>query len=89
MDKIKYRAKYHKWRKENNYSIITNDNLELFFLDDISTEAYALFIEPKDLGETVKILIDELGYDVKKEVLQRDVRVLVTQLISLNLMEVI
>lgn len=89
MDKIKYRAKYHKWRKENNYSIITNDNLELFFLDDISTEVYALFIEPKDLGEIVKILIDELGYDVKKEVLQRDVKVLVTQLISLNLMEVI
>lgn len=89
MDKIKYRAKYHKWRKENNYSIITNDNLELFFLDDISTQIYALFIERKDLEETVNFLIDELGYDVKKEVLQRDVKVLVTQLISLNLMEVI
>lgn len=89
MDKIKYRAKYHKWRNENNYSIITNDNLELFFLDDISTEIYALFIEAKDLGEVVQFMIDEFGYDVKKEVLEHDVKMLIKKLRSLNLMEVV
>ncbi len=89
MDNIKYRVKYHKWRKENNYSIVTNDNLELFFLDDIATEVYDLFIEPKNLNECVQFLIDELGYDVSKEILQYDVKMLVTQLISLNLMEVV
>ncbi len=89
MDKTRYRAKYHKWRKENNYSIITNDNLELYFLDNISTDIYTICTEPKMLSEVICFLMNELGYDVKEEILQQDVKMLMEQLISLNLMEVI
>lgn len=89
MNKIKYRTKYHKWRNESNYSIISNDNLELFFLDEVSTNIYALFIKPKDIGEAVQIIIDEAMYDVERDVLEQDVKILMKQLISLNLMEAV
>ena len=42
MSKVKYKSSYHKWRLENGFSVISNNKLELFFLDEISTDIYSI-----------------------------------------------
>lgn len=84
----KYKVKYHKWRKEKNFSVISNDRLELFFLDDISSDIYVLFQVARSVEEVAEILINEYLYDIEIEELINDIEVLLTQLISVGLMEV-
>lgn len=84
MDK-RYKAVGHKFRKENGYSIVTNDRLEMFFLDEITTRIYLFFMLPKSIQEVVQSLIKE--YDVPKDKLRRDIEKLIGDLFSMDLME--
>lgn len=87
MSEIKYKSKYHKLRIENGFSIVTNSNLELFFLDDISTEIYLTFKEEKTIDEVVEIMLCK--FLVEKAVLFQDISGLTKHFIERALLEVI
>lgn len=86
MSEIKYKSKYHKLRIENGFSIVTNSNLELFFLDDISSAVYLAFKEEKTVDEVVEIMLCE--FLVEKEVLFQDILGLIEYLGERGLLEV-
>ena len=74
MSKVKYKSSYHKWRLENGFSVISNNKLELFFLDEISTDIYSIIKNnAKSINEIVDIMINDFSYGVDKDNLQPDI----------------
>lgn len=90
MNELKYKLSYHKWRKENNFSVISNDNLELFFLDKISTEILSTLInDDKSIREVANIMINEFLYDVDKDILYCDIEELFESFLNNGIVETI
>ncbi len=90
MSKVKYKSSYHKWRLENGFSVISNNKLELFFLDEISTDIYSIIKNnAKSINEIVDIMINDFSYGVDKDNLQHDIEGLFECFLKYELLEVI
>lgn len=69
--------------------IVSNDKLELFFLDNISSDIFLVFKVERSINQAVKILLEEYFCDVEECSLIQDVENLVNEFLRLDLMEVV
>ncbi len=83
---MKYRSKYYKIRFENEISVVMNNSLEIFILDGISTEILLLLCTPKDFDQIVNTIY--LKYNVNKNILYNDIKLLISSFIKKDLLEV-
>ncbi len=88
MNEAKYKSKYYKLRKESGFLIVTNYMLEIFFLDDISSDIYILLEKEKSIKQVADELLEKFMFDVEKEVLYQDVESLIEELLQQGLLEV-
>lgn len=89
MNEIRYKIKFHKLRQEEDMCIVSNDNLEMFFLDNISSDIFLVFKVERSINQAVKILLEDFFYDVEECNLIQDVENLVDEFLRQDLMEVI
>lgn len=81
-----YKSCYHKLREEQGFIIVSNKELELFFLDSVSANIYRNMQERKSLEEIVDIIINE--YNVDRTTLSRDIQEMIEFLLERKLVEV-
>ena len=86
MTETMYKSKYYKLRKENGYLIVTNNKLELFFLDDVCSDIYMSFFQEKTINQVTNELVQNVYYDVDQKVLYKDVEALVKDLVDKGLL---
>lgn len=67
--------------------IVTNYKLELFFLDDISSDIYMIFDKEKNINQVADELLENFKFDIEKEVLYQDIEDLVAELLNQGLLE--
>ena len=70
-----------------NETVIFNTQYEKYYgLNDVGTRVWALIQEPKTVGEIVNVVTQE--YDVEPERFERDLKKLLQDLQSANLIEI-
>lgn len=89
MNENMYKIKFHKLRQEKDMCIVSNDNLEIFFLDNISLDIFLAFKVERSINQAVKFLTENCFCNVKEYNLIQDVENLVNVFLRLDLMEVV
>lgn len=87
MDKIAFKTKYYKLRKEDSFCIVSNYNLELFFLDSLSSNIYLKIDASNSVSQIVDAIYTMFHCEVKKEQILNDVIDFIKKMCSLDLLE--